>query len=827
MAEIITKKQLENASLDADSLEVFVSGSDIEDVLTRLGQEYPTLAKLVRVLMETGGWKAYQTAAELLATTPTVSPSVGYAFDTKKMYLWNGSTWSDEGLSQLDQAISFSKGAVAAVSAVEESLGYYTGVSTGNVISTPGSAYGFEVQKGGKIIRFKTQIAGSSATVALQVYRPRNKNLELISTQTFNLVQALSVVDLANPLTVNKGDIVALKYISGAFVRGLVIATGEPLGSYTATTAGTNVGDIATLNRSRNKPELLLELVSSDIDKKPQSPELISPLTINTGSLENGTTTTNGEFFTDTTTTGSLTYAYGTSKSVSVFSQLKQIKYKARVTGVNAKFTIAIIEKINDSFIVRDLIPASASADSNGIVIATKEHFGEVFVPKDGHVMILGITTSDAVLGKTGTTAGWYYVSAASLSVGANVSVLFSTSNPISLEISLLSVEKNLSNRVANLENNLLTPAPLLHTKRLIKEAFLGTTLPANWTETGSWTVNNGLKSPATGGWTTVAKHAEYSAMAKRVYRAKFLVANASSVFGICTTPIEAGSGSAVAMIDGVQNKLIIYLWDGTNAGTSVASVAIPALVANRSYYLEVEKNGYFSTVTLIDTISQTETKVEYSATSPYIQFHGQGGVMFISGDITVQYFSFNALYPNEPHSIIVGDSNSERAANVLPNQTWAFKYAEMRHLNADVIVAGRSGDETPNFLKRKQFDLLVWKPKYVIWALGTNDTSQATWRTNMTQNIADTVALGAEPILVTQIPRTDSQALRTAMNDDIRNGYFGNYRYVDFAKAVSLNNDGVTWDPLYNSGDNVHVNPAGQQKLLQQLLSDAPDVLY
>lgn len=107
MADIVTKQQLENASVDADSLEVFISGSDVEDVLTRLGQQYPTLAKLVRILMETGGWKAYQTEAALLATTPTVNPSVGYAFDTKKMYLWNGTSWINEGLSQLDQAKSY------------------------------------------------------------------------------------------------------------------------------------------------------------------------------------------------------------------------------------------------------------------------------------------------------------------------------------------------------------------------------------------------------------------------------------------------------------------------------------------------------------------------------------------------------------------------------------------------------------------------------------------------------------------------------------------------------------------------------------------------
>lgn len=830
MAEINTV--IAEASQDLQTIEDFVNLPADSEVYPRLlpSVNVGTLAGARQAIFEAGGLPAtpFETKALMTASALVDGDYAQVTDDTVNngLYVKTEGVWVKSAYDPSVQAKEFSKNTVTTVAPKIQNHGYYTGASSSNVITGTTTAFGFEALQSGKISGFKTHLAGGAATLSFQVYRPLHKNLELISTQDISVAYPDSTVNFSNPIEVEKGDIVALRYLSGAYVRGLVVAVGELLGSYTVI-AGTNVGEITTLGRSRNKPEFTFDIIYSELTNKTTDTSLLDSLALNAGELKDKSLSVSGEFFTDTTTTGSLTYAYGVLTAVAAFSQLEQIKYKARVTSTNARFTLAIIVKQNDSFVVSDLIPVSAPADADGIVIATKDHFGEAFVPSGGHVMVLGATSADAVLGKTGNTAGWHYVAAASLDVGATVNVLFGTSNQLSLEITFSAIENNLDYRVATLESNTLKPAPLRHSKELIKEQFLGAVLPSGWSETGGWTVNNGLKSPSTGGWTTTAVQANASAMAKRVYRCKFLVADVASIFGLCTTPIEASSGSAVAMIDGLQNKLIIYLWDGTNAGTSVAEVTIPTLVANRDYYLQVEKNGWYSTVTLTDTITQQSTTLEYRANAPYVQFHGQGGVIFISGDVTAKFFSFNALYPEKPHSIILGDSNSERAANVFPNETWAFKYADMRAMNADVIVAGRSGDETPNFLKRKNFDLLEWQPKYVVWALGTNDTSQATWRTNMAQNIADTVALGAEPILVTQIPRTNSQALRTAMNDDIRNGYFGNYRYVDFAKAVSLNNDGVTWDESYNSGDGTHVNPAGQIKLLVQLLTDIPDLLY
>lgn len=90
--------------LETDIKDIGESGNLDKIIYPRYGAPYNSVPRAIRLMMETGGWKAYQTEAALLATTPTVNPSVSYAFDTKKLYLWNGTSWIDEGLSQLDQA---------------------------------------------------------------------------------------------------------------------------------------------------------------------------------------------------------------------------------------------------------------------------------------------------------------------------------------------------------------------------------------------------------------------------------------------------------------------------------------------------------------------------------------------------------------------------------------------------------------------------------------------------------------------------------------------------------------------------------------------------
>ncbi len=68
MAESITIKALQDASLDAKSLEEVVNGNDAKQVTTRLGESYPSVKKAITQIFENGGLPATPFATKSLMT---------------------------------------------------------------------------------------------------------------------------------------------------------------------------------------------------------------------------------------------------------------------------------------------------------------------------------------------------------------------------------------------------------------------------------------------------------------------------------------------------------------------------------------------------------------------------------------------------------------------------------------------------------------------------------------------------------------------------------------------------------------------------------------
>lgn len=104
MAESITIKALQDASLDAKSLEEVVNGDDTKQVATRLGESYPSVKKAITQMFENGGLpatpfatKALMEASELVdaqyaMVTDDITANNGLYF--KQSGIWAKSTYS-------------------------------------------------------------------------------------------------------------------------------------------------------------------------------------------------------------------------------------------------------------------------------------------------------------------------------------------------------------------------------------------------------------------------------------------------------------------------------------------------------------------------------------------------------------------------------------------------------------------------------------------------------------------------------------------------------------------------------------------------------------
>ncbi|MFY2512779.1 SGNH/GDSL hydrolase family protein [Acinetobacter soli] len=112
--EIITKQELIDAKPDVKNLGEAANGNETGIVTPRYGEPYLTAPAAIKKIIDAGGFRPFSTEVELKAYTPTTSPVAAYAFDTKKVWMWEQISadgvepkvfgWLDEGTSALDQA---------------------------------------------------------------------------------------------------------------------------------------------------------------------------------------------------------------------------------------------------------------------------------------------------------------------------------------------------------------------------------------------------------------------------------------------------------------------------------------------------------------------------------------------------------------------------------------------------------------------------------------------------------------------------------------------------------------------------------------------------
>ena len=119
MADMVTKKELANAKIDAKDLGDAIN--EKKTVTPRYGAPFKTIPLVIEELntkanevIAQGFYKGFATEALLLAAKPTVAEMRARADNTRKIWRWNRTSaegvvpvtgvWTDTGLSDLDQA---------------------------------------------------------------------------------------------------------------------------------------------------------------------------------------------------------------------------------------------------------------------------------------------------------------------------------------------------------------------------------------------------------------------------------------------------------------------------------------------------------------------------------------------------------------------------------------------------------------------------------------------------------------------------------------------------------------------------------------------------
>nr|WP_317893697.1 SGNH/GDSL hydrolase family protein [uncultured Sphingomonas sp.] len=359
-------------------------------------------------------------------------------------------------------------------------------------------------------------------------------------------------------------------------------------------------------------------------------------------------------------------------------------------------------------------------------------------------------------------------------------------------------------------------------------------------------TVSNGLVSAVSSSWSSFSFATDYgySSISKRTLSAWATISSAGQVWGVGYKPLDLLDGTA-AIVDGADNTLKIYKWDGsTSPGSVIGSpVAIPWSLNGSRVRLDLKKVRLKTIISLTNIVTQQQVSVttdKANAGDPYPgRQWGVPGVLFPSTTASGVTVTRLLLVPDEPKPrptaarlLIIGDSITE--ASALPagqdySKGWAYQLADARFAAIglhDVVVAGRGGDESTNMLGRLSEVLELCDANSEVWlAIGTNDSAQATWRTNTATALARIAAKTQRIRQIALAPR--GTAARAAINADIVANYFGlGLPPIRMDLALSAGNDGATWNPAFDLGDGIHPNIAGNNAMFAQALIDAPEAL-
>jgi hypothetical protein len=307
-----------------------------------------------------------------------------------------------------------------------------------------------------------------------------------------------------------------------------------------------------------------------------------------------------------------------------------------------------------------------------------------------------------------------------------------------------------------------------------------------------------------------------------------FAFTGATDVFAFYTKPIlgglNVGEGTIISA-DIANNRLDIY---ATFAG--MTSYTLPAIVQSFAltnltlqtgikYRLTLKKiSRAFELIITDTTMSETQAFTYDNGTGITVGFgYGRTGFAALVGVINVYALTLSKVVKS-PKFAIIGDSITE-ASN---------SYAEQAcNLANKGIWSGDGGTFAISALRRVRHIFKHSHPKYVVVLIGANNTASDTETTNFQTDITlaynEILKFNSIPLICCLTPSNEVERITriaTCNNFLIAQGW----KLIRFDLAISLNNDGTTWNTALMV-DSLHPNAAGHTLLLQRLQLDAPEI--
>lgn len=302
-----------------------------------------------------------------------------------------------------------------------------------------------------------------------------------------------------------------------------------------------------------------------------------------------------------------------------------------------------------------------------------------------------------------------------------------------------------------------------------------------------------------------------------------------NSKFGLICNNYKKG---ALYLVNSSKNTISIHAnFTGTY---DIPEVKVEKDIAfdlqlNSNYVLEVSKIGWTHTFSITDANSGKSTSIKFNNAKEfdYKTYCGKGwggpGVISLEGSILFKNHNYsNALFP-KAKVLFLGDSITE-GSNMGPTVSiedrWCSQLRE-KLLNGNAVISGRGGADIDNCTTRyNDMIKLGFEFETVVLLDGMNERSPEgveNWKIKVEQLVDIFTNNGSDFVVcINPVPGGGNEFLQE-MRDFILSK---NWKTVRFDYALSLNNDGESYDPTFYT-DGVHPNKKGQDAMFKQAFID------